>query len=302
MNSANNLSSIIQKIDSIPKIRETSEQVVIYDRKRRETLPKKPLLAGSNIELYLVSTSKVIQYEGLRVTIEDFSTSRKIGLLVAYRASCKEDNQDFLVSNLCKDLSLGLDLNRRIEQWIFSITRDCASEFIDNFVPKLSWLKRVLEDEAKQIGLQLDIRLSLDKSPMYYLVFNARTTQNLADRENLIISIQDVANSREIGVSITYQARLRDDKNRDKAINALSNDYDTVADAVDEKLKEWVLQFVGTRTEQFLDNYESEIPALRQRLEYRSREELNLVLSSRIELDQNPVEYIIFNRDRKSVV
>ena len=302
MNSPDNLASVIQKVDSIPKILETSQKIVVYDRKRREVLPKKPLIVRSNIEFYLVSTTSVIQYEGLAITVEDFSTNRKIGLTLAYRASCPEGNQDLLVSNLCKDSSPGLNINRRIEQWIYSITRSCAGDFIDNFVPKLSWLKRELESEAEQVGLQLDVRVALDKSAMYYLVANAKVTQNLADRENLIISIQDVANSREIGVVVTYQARLRDDKNRDKTINALGDDYDTVNDAVDEKIKEWVLQFIGTRTEQFIDNYESEIPGLRQRLENKGREELNLILSSNIDLDRNPVEHIIFNsRDTSNV-
>jgi hypothetical protein len=294
------LEPVVQKVDSIPKTLSTSEKGVIYDRRRHEVLPKKPLLPGGQIEFYLVSTAQVLQYEGLSVVVEDFNSSRKIGLLVSYRASCESGNEEHLIAQLCRDVTPGLDLNRRIEQWIFSLTRDRADEFIDNFVKQIPWLKRELERQAEQVGLRLDVRLTLDKSPIEYLILNAKTTQNIVDRENLIILIQDVANSREIGVSITYQARLRDDKNRDKIIKALGT-HDTVADAMDEKLREWVGEFLGNRATQFIDNYASEIASLQQRLENRSREELNLVLSSRIDLDRNPVEYVFSKRDTSNI-
>lgn len=301
MSQGNSLAPIIRKIDAIPRTLATSERVVIYDRRRREILDRKPLFAGSNIELYLISITNVVQYEGLPVTIEDFNTSRKIGLLIAYRAHCNDGDQNRLVSTLCKDSLPGLDLNRHIERWVFSLTRDRAGEFIDNFVNQLPWLRKELRNEAEQVGLHLEVRVSLDQSPMYYFVSNAKTTQNLIERENLIVPVQDVANNREIGVAVTYQARLRDEKNRDKTIRALGN-YDTVADAVDERIREWILEFIGIRASQFIDNYANEIVNLQQRLENRAREDLNLILSTRIELDRNPVQYIIFNsRDTSNI-
>jgi hypothetical protein len=293
-NSVNTLAPVIKQIDSIPKNLSTSERVVVYDRRNHRVLDRKPLIPGK-IELYLVSIIETVRKDDIPVVVEDFNTNRKIGLLVSYRASCEEGNENRLVSSLCRDIPPGLDLDKRIKKWIFSLTKNRAGEFIDNFAAQLPQLKKELEYEAEELGLLLNIRLSLDESSMYYLVSNAKTTQNLADRKDLIIQVQDVSNSREIGVSINYQARLRDEKSRDKTIKALGNDYDTVADAVDERLREWTLDYIGSRSAQFIDNYANEIISLQHRLEAKAREDLNLILSTRIELDRNPVEYIIFN-------
>ena len=152
MRQANNLTSIVRKIDSTPKTLATFEQVIVYDHRRKQVINKKPLFSGNNVELYLVSTNKVIQHEGLHVTVEDFATNRKIGLLINYRASCMEGSQSHLVASLCRDHSPGFDLNRRVEQWVFSFTRDRAGEFIDNFVSQLHWLSRELQYAAEHIG------------------------------------------------------------------------------------------------------------------------------------------------------
>lgn len=294
MNLINILGPVIRKVDSIPKLSSKSEKIVIFNKKDKTILDKKPwsLFSGGNIELYRISTSAYANYKGLSVSIEDFESNRKIGLLIDYRASCESGNEEQLVLGLCSDVPPGLNLNRRIERWIAQLTRDSSSEFIDNFVSRINWLKRELQREAEDIGLRLEIRISTDKTDAYYLISNANALEALAERDNLFVAVKDVENDREIGINITYSARFRDISNRDKVIKALEG-YSSVSDALDARIKEWVTEYVSSQPAKFIDEYDSELITLKQRIEAKARLELNLLLDTRIELDRNPVEYIL---------
>jgi hypothetical protein len=294
MYQATPLTLIVKQIDTVPKNLPPSEKVIFFNRRDRKTLDKKPLIGGSHIEYYHVSTTEIETYKDLPITVEDYTTDRKLGLLVNYQASCELGNERQLIEGLCSDNLPSLNLNKRIERWIRDLTRDRATDFIDHFVTRLRWLEQELRQQAETIGLRLDVQVTPDKEGyMYYLISTARATQPLAVRENLTIPFHDVTNDRNMGVSIAYTARLRDAKNRDQAIKELS-EHSSVEDALDEKIKEWSYEFVGDQTAKFIDNYDGQFVGLKSRLENNAKTYLNLLLDTRIEAEGNPVEEIIF--------
>jgi len=294
MNQDTPLILIAKLINNVPKNLPPSEKVIFFNRRDRKILDKKPLIGGSHIEYYHVSTTEIETYKDLPITIEDYATDRKLGLLVKYQASCEPGNERQLIEGLCSDNLPGLNLNKRIERWIRDLTRDRATEFIDQFVTQLRWLEQELRQQAANIGLRLDVQVVPDnKGYMYYLISTARATQPLAVRENLIVLFHDVTNDRNMGVTIAYTARLRDAKNRDQAIQELS-EHISVEEALDEKIKEWSYEFVGDQTAKFIDNYDGQFASLKSRLENNAKTYLNLLLDTRIEAEGNPVEEIIF--------
>jgi hypothetical protein len=298
--SGKSLDKVIQKLDRVTQPSSSAQICLSVDLKKKEI--RKSFLGtnfmlGGNVASYLISNNSdalnIAEYENLCVEVKDFSGNRSIGLHVAYRASCDSGQEDILAIALASEYSPEYELHQKIKGWIAFFTKgDSATHFIDNFLTDITELQRHLHDEAKKIGLNLEARIEPDKNPTYYLIKNAKDAANIAERRNFIVLLRDVSNTREIGVSINYQASFFPE-DKEKVIKSLCSDK-PIIETIDSKIKEWTLRFVdnvGTAT--FIENYSSELGKLQIFLEKKSREDAGLKLSLLATLDRNPIRYII---------
>jgi hypothetical protein len=150
------------------KAKSSTERVIIVDKQKKEILQKIPFLSGQNIVYYIVSNtndaSKVAERTDLPIEVRDFAQNRKLGISVAYRASCPSGKEQQVALALCGDDSPGDELDRKIKRWVAELTDERTAEFIDNYFGRVERLQNDLKEKARnEVGLKLDFRLSLDK-------------------------------------------------------------------------------------------------------------------------------------------
>lgn len=166
MSQANFLDTVIRKADAATKANSSTEKVVIINRKTGEVIPKKRLFGG-NLAFYLVSNtnddSNIAERQALPCNVKDFD-NRELCIFVTYWASCEPENEDKVAKSLCSDNLPGDELDKKIKKWIAKFTRNDAAGFIDNyFTLKSELIKFVKANVQQEVGLNLEMKLSLDK-------------------------------------------------------------------------------------------------------------------------------------------
>jgi hypothetical protein len=299
------MNNVIRKTESSVKPTASEQKLVIIDKKKKEI--KKPvfgtsLFLGGDVQHYLVSNNtdpdNLAEYKGLSVEVKDFHRDRKIGLSLSYIASCNSGNEESLALSLSGDLDPRDELHKKINNWVATFTRGSAgTQFIDDFLNEIPKLEEYVKEEAQNIGLFMkEIRITPDRNPVYYLIKNIKDTSKIAEQNNLNVLLNDKSKSREIGILISYTAGFfREDQ--DKVFKVLcANEYadESITATIDAKLKDWALRFIDIQgVSSFIENYSTELPKLRSALEKKAREEAGLLLEMVVELDRNPVRYII---------
>ena len=167
------LNKVISKVEKSEasaknKAKSPIESIIVIDKQKKEFLPKIPFFSGQNILYYIVfntnDASKVAERTDLPVEVRDFAKNRKLGISVAYRASCPPGNEQQVALALCGDDSPGDELDRKIERWVAQITDERSAEFIENYFGQVEGLQNSLKKIARnEVGLKIDFRLSLEK-------------------------------------------------------------------------------------------------------------------------------------------
>ena len=159
----------IYKAEASAKYEANSDEIVIiFDKNKKVFLNCIPILSENNIVYYLVyntnNASSFAESRDLLIEVTDFARNRKLGISVDYRASCPSGKEEQVARALCGDNSPGDELDKRIKRWVFQLTDDRAAQFIDNYYSQVHWLQTQLKTKAaEEIGLNLDVRLSLEK-------------------------------------------------------------------------------------------------------------------------------------------
>lgn len=191
MSKSHPLDTIIKELtrseaSSQNQIKSPSKKIVVINKKKKESIPKIPLIGGQNIIYYSVANNNdatnIAECRRLPVEITDFAQNRKFDVSVAYRVSCPAGNEEKVVLSLCGDDSLGVELDKKIKTWIAKFTDDQAAEFIDTYpsqVNKLqNYLKNVTHDE---VGLRIDFRLSVDQNEQQLDEFGQEISVRVSD-------------------------------------------------------------------------------------------------------------------------
>jgi hypothetical protein len=191
MSKSHPLDTIIKELtkseaSSQNQIKSPSKKIVVINKKKKESIPKIPLIGGQNIIYYSVANNNdatnIAECRGLPVEITDFAQNRKFDVSAAYRVSCPAGNEEKVVLSLCGDDSPGVELDKKIKTWIAQFTDDQAAEFIDTYPSQVNelqnYLKNVTHDE---VGLRIDFRLSVDQNEQQLDEFGQEISVRVSD-------------------------------------------------------------------------------------------------------------------------
>ena len=259
----------------------SDEIVIIFDKNKKCFLSRIPILSGNNIVYYLVynnnNASSFAECRDLPIEVTDFARNRKLGISVDYRASCPFGKEEQVVRALCGDHSPGDELDKRIKRWVFQLTDERAAEFIDNYYHQVEWLQTELKTKAaEEIGLKLDVRLSLENSKQLEPI-KIRPTE-------ITIEVTDFAKDRKLPISVAYRATCPPEKEKQVA-QALGGDNYS-GDEFGKKIKRWVFELTNERAAEFIDNYYSQIEWLQTELKTKAADEIGLNLDVRLSLEK----------------
>ncbi|NEO73062.1 hypothetical protein [Moorena sp. SIO3H5] len=298
----------IDKAEASAKYKANSDEIVIiFDQKKKCFLSRIPIFSGNNIVYYLVyntnNASSFAESRDLLIEVTDFARNRKLGISLDYRASCPSGKEEQVALALCGDNSPGDELDKRIKRWVFQLTDERATEFIDNYYTKVEWLQTELKTKAaEEIGLKLDVRLSVENSKQLEPIKIEPT--------EITVEVTDFAKDRKLPISVAYRASCLPGKENQVA-QALCGD-NSPGDEFDKIIKGWVFQLTDERAAEFIDNYYSQVKWLQTELKTKAAEEIGLNLDVRLSVENSKqlepikiepteitVEVTDFAKDRK---
>lgn len=168
------LDNVVMKLSEADASKYTSsstKRLVIIDAKTKQVLEKKPLITlGRQLEFLLVSNEtdprNVAESNILGFSIGDFATSRRIGISVKYQVSCRAGYEERVALALFDDSTNtpGVVFEGKLINWLKDYTnREIKfSDFTTNYSQQLESLQVYAVVQAREIGLNLRLRLSLE--------------------------------------------------------------------------------------------------------------------------------------------
>ncbi|NET85371.1 MAG: hypothetical protein F6J94_26750 [Moorea sp. SIO1F2] len=255
------------------------EIVIIFDKNKKCFLSRIPIFIGNNIVYYLVyntnNASSFAESRDLLIEVTDFARNRKLGISLDYRASCPFGKEEQVALALCGDNSPGDELDKRIKGWVFQLTDERAAEFIDNYYSQVKWLQTELKTKAaEEIGLNLDVRLSVENSKQLEPIKIEPT--------EITVEVTDFAKDRKLPISVAYRASCLPGE-KEKVAQALGGD-NSPGYEFDKRIKRWVFELTDERAAEFIDNYYSQVHWLQNELKTKAAEEIGLKLDVRLSL------------------
>lgn len=173
MSQAHPLDTIIKEVNkseasSQAKTKTLGKKVIVINKVKKEIMPKIPFFSGKNVAYYLVANNEdaanIAERKDLLIEVRDFANDRKLGISVAYRASCPAGNEEKVTEVLCGDNSPGVELDKKVKTWMIELTDEYAAKIIDDYPNQVKEIQKSLKRFAQEkVGLKLDFRLSLDK-------------------------------------------------------------------------------------------------------------------------------------------
>lgn len=168
------LDKVIRRLSETESSKVTSsltKKLVIIDTKSRMVLEKKPFLSfGSQLDFFLVSNEndpQNIAKSSIRdFSISDFAADRSIGISIKYQISCSSGNEKKIALALFDDSTNTPEavFEGKLINWLEDYARREISfgEFTTNYSQQLSDLRLYAEKEAREIGINLRLKLSLE--------------------------------------------------------------------------------------------------------------------------------------------
>lgn len=149
----------------LPKLQQALEQ-----RAREEAglrLSVRAVLDRNPVR-YLISTisdpSNIADCTNFKVLVADVRGNRRVHLSINYRAGYDPKDEAVVASFFESSKSIKDEIDRRIEGWINSYLGNDEAGFIDRYSKaEAETLTRQIQEEARKIGLKLDLRVSLDR-------------------------------------------------------------------------------------------------------------------------------------------
>ncbi|HBL31913.1 MAG TPA: hypothetical protein DD490_34255 [Acidobacteria bacterium] len=134
------LDSLIRRLDpaSLPDRPEPDERLVVFDAKREQALPKRPILAfGRDLRYYLVSTrARKVEGTGPVCKLKSRTTGLSLEIAMTYEARCAPGNEGRLVEALWRKAHPGAALDDLLTRWVDEFvlapdhaTRDLCLDF-----------------------------------------------------------------------------------------------------------------------------------------------------------------------------
>jgi hypothetical protein len=166
------LDSVIKRLreSEVSKyVSSSTKKLVIVDARNKEVLEKKPLISfGRQLEFFLVSSGSdrrnIAESNISGFSIVDFATDQNIDISVKYEVSCLAGKEEEVVLALFDSTdTVGVIFEGKLISWLkeYESINIKFSEFTTNYAQQLLDLQKYAVGEAKGIGLNLKLRLSL---------------------------------------------------------------------------------------------------------------------------------------------
>jgi hypothetical protein len=149
----------------------STKRLVIIDAKTKQVLEKKPLITlGRQLEFLLVSNENdprnVAESNISGFSIGDFATDRRIGVSVKYQVSCPAGYEKRVALALFDDSTNtpGVVFEGKLINWLKDYTsrKIKFNDFTTKYSEQLENLQVDAVEQAREIGLNLRLRLSLE--------------------------------------------------------------------------------------------------------------------------------------------
>jgi hypothetical protein len=148
----------------------STKKLIIIDAKSNQVLEKKPLIIlGRQLEFFLVSNENdprnIAESDISGFSIGDFATDRSIDISVKYQVSCPAGHEEKVAFALFDSSTNtpGVVFEGMLISWLKDYTSRKISfiDFTTNYAQQLEGLQAHAVDKAREIGLNLSLRLSL---------------------------------------------------------------------------------------------------------------------------------------------
>lgn len=221
----------------------STKKVVTIDTKTKKIYEKKLLGSfGRQLEFLLVSNENDPQHIAESnisgFSIGDFATDRRIGISVKYQVSCPAGREEKVALALFDDSrnTPGVVFEGKLINWLKDHTSQKIKfdEFITNYSQQLEDLQVHAVNQAREIGLNLRLRLSLELDESNQLkLFSV----NSNDFPVLLKNFEEEVNFRfQANLSIAENGRV----NAILSYNELGNLKDTLQEAIQNYFRQHV--------------------------------------------------------------
>lgn len=297
MSQENFLYDVIRKVEkaeavTIAKKNNSTEKVVVIDKRTGEIEAKIPTFFGGNLVYYIVSNDYSIYSETreLKIDVTDFYNQRTLGISITYRASFEADkrnDEEKLVKALHSNNSPEAELEKKIKKWVNEFTRNGVTYFIDNYFDEIKQLQNNLQTKAKnELALRLELRISpIQTQDALNPVVNTKDGSSIAEGSGLIVEVKDITTGRQLDISIDYRVRY-DSIDKEKVAKKLFTTGKRVEEEIVQKIRSWVNYHLHGFEGEFIDQYSKKVTELKQYLQNTAREEIGIQIDLKISLNQ----------------
>lgn len=154
------LTSLIKKVGSNYKPG-LSEKKYYYDRNSKEVYENKPIsLTKKDWAYYVVDFGEIVELKGLIKTLTERDNSCSLAISINYSAQVQPTHQKELIKLLIRENNTVEAINNRVTRWISAFSTN-EPEFVKRFYGLKEQLINNLEDEARKLGLSLDLAIDV---------------------------------------------------------------------------------------------------------------------------------------------
>jgi hypothetical protein len=156
----NTTSNLIKEVDANYKPG-ASEKKYYFDKNTQEVYESKPLsLSKKDWTYYIIDFDEIVEIKGLAKRLTERDDSCFLNITINYSAQIQRNPQKGLIKLLIGENHPEKALNNRIIRWISAFSSN-EPEFVKRFFSLKTLLEHHLEDEAKKLGLSLDLAIDV---------------------------------------------------------------------------------------------------------------------------------------------
>nr|WP_319570082.1 hypothetical protein [uncultured Draconibacterium sp.] len=178
------ITNLIKEVDSSyrPGV---SEKKYYFDKITREVYENKPIsLSKKDWTYYIIDFDEIVETQGLVKTLTELDNSCSLTISINYNAQIQQNPQKGLLKLLIDESNANKAINNRIIRWISAFSTN-EPEFVKRFYSLKIQLKQYLEDEARKLGLSLDLAIDV-KEEDHSKIVSGQVDVKVKDYQNRI--------------------------------------------------------------------------------------------------------------------
>ncbi|RPH33035.1 MAG: hypothetical protein EHM93_06905 [Bacteroidales bacterium] len=226
--SINNINNLIREVDSTYKPN-SSEKKYYLDKGSMEVYENKPIsFSKKEWAYYIIDFNEIVEIKGLKKELTELDNSCSLSITINYSAQIQQNHQKDLIKLLVTEPRFENALNNRIVRWISTFASN-EPQFVKRFYSLQTKLKNYLEDEARKLGLSLDLAIEVREEKV------SKTLRGQVD-----VKVNDFHNR----IPLSYELEVNVLEN--KKVEGMQTLMNTIK--LDEKVKEIIKKSINSKS------------------------------------------------------